>query len=241
MPPTSANQTNASQKTQIVDGSGNVIASTSNNLDVQCANCSGSGVSTADGASWTSGSSLFAGIGGFYQTTLTSNPLTAGHQGFAQLTPYRSLFTDWYNSSGVEMGTSSSPVQVSLANTGANATAVSTNPGTAANWALFADNSAWSVNTTLNVPMGCEYTSGGATALTTAHVGTPGCTSARQQFVALFGNTGAVMDVAIGGATAAANALQVGGVYNSSAPTLHHRPGRGAAIDCGGLSARDSR
>jgi hypothetical protein len=38
---TSANQTNASQKTQIVDSNGNVIASTSNNLNVQCANCSG--------------------------------------------------------------------------------------------------------------------------------------------------------------------------------------------------------
>lgn len=35
-----ANQTNASQKTQIVDGSGNVIASTSNALDVSVANAS---------------------------------------------------------------------------------------------------------------------------------------------------------------------------------------------------------
>jgi hypothetical protein len=35
---TSANQTNASQKTQIVDGSGNVIASTSNALNVQVEN-----------------------------------------------------------------------------------------------------------------------------------------------------------------------------------------------------------
>ncbi len=121
---TAANQTNASQKTQIVDGSGNVIASTSNNLDVQCANCSGSGISTADGASWTAGTSLFAGIGGAYQTTATSNPLTAGDQGFAQLTRYRALMSDWYNSSGAEMGTSGSPVQVSIANTGANGTAM---------------------------------------------------------------------------------------------------------------------
>ena len=121
---TAANQTNASQKTQIVDGSGNVIASTSNNLDVQCANCSGSGVETADGASWTAGTSLFAGLGGAYQTTATSNPLTAGDQGFAQLTRYRALMSDWYNSSGTEMGTSGSPVQVSIANTGANGTAM---------------------------------------------------------------------------------------------------------------------
>ena len=121
---TSANQTNASQKTQIVDGSGNVIASTSNNLNVQCANCSGSGVSTADGATWTAGTSLFAGMGGAYQSSATSNPLTAGKQGFAQLTQYRALMSAWFNSSGVEMGTSGSPVQVSLANTGANGTAL---------------------------------------------------------------------------------------------------------------------
>jgi hypothetical protein len=179
---TSANQTNASQKTQIVDGSGNVIASTSNNLDVQCANCSGSGVSTADGASWTAGTSLFAGIGGAYQTTVTSNPLTAGDQGFAQLTHYRALMTAWFNSSGTEMGTSGSPVQVSLANTGANGTALAVNPAIAANWAILADNAAWTVSTTPQTAIGCEYTSGGATALTTGHVGTPGCTSARAIF-----------------------------------------------------------
>lgn len=37
---TAANQTNAGQKTQIVDGSGNVIASTSNALNVNCTGCS---------------------------------------------------------------------------------------------------------------------------------------------------------------------------------------------------------
>jgi hypothetical protein len=182
---TSANQTNASQKTQIVDGSGNVIASTSNNLDVQCANCSGSGVSTADGATWTSGTSLFAGVGGAYQTTATSNPLTTGHQGFAQLTQFRALMSDWFNSSGAEMGTSTTPVQVSLANTGANAIAVGVNPGTAANWGILTDNAAWTAGTTPEAAIGCEYTLGGATALTSGHVGTPGCTSARGLFTDL--------------------------------------------------------
>jgi hypothetical protein len=312
---TSANQTNASQKTQIVDGSGNVIASTSNNLDVQCANCSGSGVSTADGASWTAGTSLFAGIGGAYQTTATSNPLTAGDQGFAQLTHYRALMAAWFNSSGTEMGTSGSPVQVSLANTGANGTAVAisatslplptnaaaetggnlatlagavtasvvqsnakqvngvttlagagatgtgsqrvtaaqdtttiagsapgtagsastnvvtvqgiasmtpllANPGTAANWAILADNAAWTAGTTPQAAMGCEYTSGGATALTTGHIGTPGCTSARQQFAALFGNAGAIMDFAGQNASSPANSLLIGGQFNTTPTTI---------------------
>lgn len=74
-----------------------------------------------------------------------------------------------------------------------------------------ADNAAWTAGTTPATSMGCEYTSGGATALTTGHVGVPGCTSARDQFVALFGNTGATMDTTPGGA-AATNALQIQGV-----------------------------
>lgn len=121
---TSTKQSDGSQKTQIVDGSGNVIASTSNNLNVQCSNCSGSGVSAADEASFTAGTSLFAPAGGFFQTTATSNPLTTGQQGFVQMTAQRAFFTNLRNSSGAEIGNSTTPVQVSLANTASNATAV---------------------------------------------------------------------------------------------------------------------
>lgn len=124
---TGANQTNGAAKTQIVDGTGNVIASTSNNLNVQCANCTGSGVSAVDQASMTPGTSLFAGGGGFYQTTATANPLTTGTQGMFQVTANRALFSNLRNSSGVEIGTASTPLQVSLANTGANGTALVVN------------------------------------------------------------------------------------------------------------------
>lgn len=98
-----ANQTNASQKTQIVDGAGAVIGSTSNNLNVQCANCSGSGVSTADGATFAAGASLFAGSGGIFQTTATSNPVVNGKQGLFQMTAQRALFVNPRDSSGVEI------------------------------------------------------------------------------------------------------------------------------------------
>jgi hypothetical protein len=43
---TAANQTNASQKTQVVDGSGNVIASTSNALNVDVTNANANGQAT---------------------------------------------------------------------------------------------------------------------------------------------------------------------------------------------------
>jgi hypothetical protein len=105
---------------------GNMVAftGTSNNLNVQCANCSGSGVSTIDEAAFTAGSSLFVGGGGFFQTTATSNALTSGQQGMFQVTANRALFTNLRNASGTEIGTSSNPVQVSVANTGANGTAM---------------------------------------------------------------------------------------------------------------------
>ena len=48
---TSANQTNATQKTQIVDGSGNVIASTSNALNVNQANANANIANTSNGVS----------------------------------------------------------------------------------------------------------------------------------------------------------------------------------------------
>jgi len=121
---TASNQTGGAQKTQIVDGSGNVIGSTTNNLNVQCANCSGSGVSETDEGSFTAGTSVFSSSGGFFQTTATSNALTTGQYGMFQVTANRALFTNLRNASGTEIGTSTTPIQVSVANTGANATAI---------------------------------------------------------------------------------------------------------------------
>jgi hypothetical protein len=105
---------------------GNMVAltGTSGNLNVQCANCSGSGASALDGAAFTAGSSVFAPGGGIVQTTATSNPVASGDQGLFQMTANRALFTNLRNSSGVEIGTAAAPVQVSLANTAANGTAL---------------------------------------------------------------------------------------------------------------------
>ena len=105
---------------------GNMVAltGTSGNLNVQCANCSGSGASALDGVAFTAGSSVFAPGGGIVQTTATSNPVAAGDQGLFQMTANRALFTNLRNSSGVEIGTAAAPVQVSLANTAANGTAL---------------------------------------------------------------------------------------------------------------------
>lgn len=84
---------------------------TSGNLNVQCANCSGSGVSTADKATFTSGSSLFAGSGGFFQTTATSNPLTTGQQGMFQATANRAIHVNLRDASANEEGITANPLQ----------------------------------------------------------------------------------------------------------------------------------
>lgn len=107
---------------------GNMVAltGTSGNLNVQCANCSGSGASAVDEATVTFGTSVFAPIGGAYQTTATSNPLVSGQQGLAQLTINRALHVNLRTAVGTIMGDATTPMQVSLANTGANATALLT-------------------------------------------------------------------------------------------------------------------
>lgn len=98
---TSANQTNASQKTQIVDGSGNVIASTSNNLNVQCANCSGSGVSATDRASFTAGTSLQALGGAVAMASPGATTVTAGLQGAVGMSTNREQWMDVGTSSNL--------------------------------------------------------------------------------------------------------------------------------------------
>ena len=62
-----------------------------------------------------------------------------------------------------------------------------------------ADNTAWTAGTTQFTPAGCEYTSGGATAITTAHIGTAGCTTGR----ALFTDKSSVAGVALSAAVSA--------------------------------------
>ncbi len=85
---------------------------------------SGGGTSSTDEASFTAGTTALTLGGGFYQTTATSNALTTGQGGSFQVTANRALFTNLRNSSGTEIGTSTTPVQVSVANTGSNSTAI---------------------------------------------------------------------------------------------------------------------
>jgi hypothetical protein len=72
---------------------GNMVAlsGTAGNLNVQCANCSGSGVSTADQAAFVQGTSLFAGAGGVFLDTAT---VSSGFQGMFRMTTKRAQIID---------------------------------------------------------------------------------------------------------------------------------------------------
>jgi hypothetical protein len=77
-----ANQTNATQKTQVVDGSGNVIGSTSNALNVNCsAGCSGSAGQTVQGLGTagtpTGGVLTIQGSTGMTAVTVTAGTINA--------------------------------------------------------------------------------------------------------------------------------------------------------------------
>lgn len=117
---------------------GNMVAFTGTgaNLNVQCANCTGSGASAVDEAAFTAGASVFAPAGGFFQTTATNNPLTNNQQGMQQFTAQRAGFVNLRTASGVEIGTTTTPLIV--------------NPGTAGAWGVGAAGSA--------VPTSASYT-----------------------------------------------------------------------------------
>lgn len=70
---------------------GNMVAftGTSGNLNVQCANCSGSGASATDQAAFTAGASVFAPFGGVFNDGLAN--LSSGQQAMGRLTNDRQL------------------------------------------------------------------------------------------------------------------------------------------------------
>lgn len=110
------------QKVGVTDSSGNSITSTSSALDVNIKSGGSASAATADEAAWASGTSTFAPAGGVFNDSAAA--LASGQQGTFRATTNRALHTNFRNSAGTEIATASNPLQVSLANTASNATAV---------------------------------------------------------------------------------------------------------------------
>jgi hypothetical protein len=94
-----------------ISGSVTVVQPTAANLNMTCANCSGSGASGTDEGGFTAGASVFAPAGGFFQTTATNNPLTSGQWGAWQMTANRAGFVNLRNASGTEIGTAANAIR----------------------------------------------------------------------------------------------------------------------------------
>lgn len=95
------------------------------NFHITCdAGCSVGTLGFVDAATFTPGTTPGILAGGFYQTTPTNNQLANLQGGSVQLTSTRAVFTNLRNNAGTEVGTSSTPMQVSIANTAANATPI---------------------------------------------------------------------------------------------------------------------
>lgn len=138
---TSTKQSDGSQKTQIVDGSGNVIGATTNALDVNiksgnpttmtvtqgtgtnlhivCDSGCSSSAGFADNGAFTFGTTPVNPIAGVFDD-VASNSATENSAAVARITASKALHVNFRNASGTEIGTSSNPIQVTLANTGAN-------------------------------------------------------------------------------------------------------------------------
>jgi hypothetical protein len=130
--------------TTAVTGNVTVVQGTGTNLHIVCDSGCSSSSAPADESAFTAGTTSQTPVGGFFQTTATSNPLTTGQMGAFQVTANRALFTNLRNASGTEVGVAATPLQVSLANTASNGTAVTisgtvtANAGTNLNTSLLA-------------------------------------------------------------------------------------------------------
>lgn len=103
---------------------GGQVVDLTHGLPTNCVSgCSGG---PADESTFTPGTTPTV-TGGFFQTTATNNALTNLQSGAVQMTASRAFFTNLRTAAGVETGIAAAPLQVSLANTAANATPVSIN------------------------------------------------------------------------------------------------------------------
>jgi hypothetical protein len=109
-----------------------VTQATGSNLHMVCDSGCSSSTAPADASTFTPSTTPQSPVGGFFQTTATNNALTNLQMGALQVTAQRALFTNLRNASGTEIGTSSTPVQVSLANTGANSNKLLVTPDSVA-------------------------------------------------------------------------------------------------------------
>jgi hypothetical protein len=111
------------QATQPVSGTVTATQTTGTNLHMVCDSGCSSSAGFADNATFTTGTTAINPAGGLFDDT-PPTAVATGKAAAARITNNRALHTNLRNQAGTEIGTASNPIQVSLANTAANATAV---------------------------------------------------------------------------------------------------------------------
>lgn len=114
---------------RVYDGSGNVVAVGDNSNTAIRINCvvgcgGGSAPSIADAGAFVVGTSLISPIGALFDDTPPTALASNGKISSMRITANRALHINLRNASGAEVGVAAVPIQVSLANTATNATAV---------------------------------------------------------------------------------------------------------------------
>jgi hypothetical protein len=95
----------------IQQGGNTAAVNASSQLSVNCANCSGSGVSQQDNTGFTPGTTNFVPMGGEVDDTGTT-AVTENNAGVARITAQRAVHMNLRNNSGTEIGTSGNPLVV---------------------------------------------------------------------------------------------------------------------------------
>ena len=252
---TATNQTSGSQKTKILDGSGSVIGSSNQSLNVNVNRVGDSGVAMAVPGSLLVGVTGNTGAGFDASVTAASAPsnqivtgavfrntkptLSSGQSHSLLMDSKGNLLGVVRDAAGNDRGAnvnSSNQLSVSVDNANVSSNVAQINGvtplmgnGTAGTGSprvtVASDNTPFAVK--------IDQTTHGTTdqvAADLAKVGgsTVSTAAAGVQKVGVVGNSGATVDAAIGAATAPTNQIVTGGVFNSTKPTLTN--GQSAAV-----------
>ena len=120
-----------SGSTTAVTGNVTVVQATGTNLHTVCDSGCSSSAGFADNAAFTTGTTAINPVGGLFDDT-PPTAITTGKAASARITANRALHMNLRNQAGTEIGTAATPVQVSLANTGANSNKLLVTPDSVA-------------------------------------------------------------------------------------------------------------
>jgi hypothetical protein len=222
--------------TSIFEGGNTAAVNASSQLSVNCANCSGSGVSQQDATGFTYGTTDFVPFGGVYNSSISN--LTSGQAGAAALTADRNLFVNLSRLAGTALGAPSnygtSPGAVNVPGVNAfitNSPTVTANAGTNLNTSALALETGGNLATiagaiTSSVVQSNTKQVNGVTTLTGA-----GAVGTGSQRVAVGQDTTTLAGSAPGTAgTASANVVTVQGVASMTPVQVNQTQVGGTAV-----------